>query len=204
MPVISIEGNIGSGKSTLLKKIRDFYPEIITIQEPVDEWNTIVDEHGKTILELYYSDQKKWAFAFQMMAFITRAKNLREAVEKNPDKLIIIERSVYTDKYVFATMLRDSGIMNDVEFSIYSRWFDELSRNLPINKLIYVRTDPTECEWRIKCRNRAGESIPLEYLKKCHTYHEDWLRFLFTNGDKLILNGELTTDEMFERVRSFL
>jgi len=123
MPVISIEGNIGSGKSTLLKKIRDFYPEIITIQEPVDEWNTIVDEHGKTILELYYSDQKKWAFAFQMMAFITRAKNLREAVEKNPDKLIIIERSVYTDKYVFATMLRDSGIMNDVEFSIYSRWF---------------------------------------------------------------------------------
>jgi thymidylate kinase len=43
--VISIEGNIGSGKSTLLSHLKqslsaEFVPQIIFLQEPVDEWET--------------------------------------------------------------------------------------------------------------------------------------------------------------------
>ena len=118
MTIISIEGNIGSGKSTLLKRISEINSNVVTLQEPVDVWNSIKDENGKTILELYYADQKKWAFAFQMMAFITRAKKLREAVENNPGKVIVTERSVFTDKNIFAMMLHDSGIIDEVEYSI--------------------------------------------------------------------------------------
>jgi len=201
MPIISIEGNIGSGKSTLLKMITETNQDVVTLQEPVDMWNMIKDDDGKTIIELYYADQKKWAFAFQMMAFITRAKLLREAVENNPGKIIITERSVFTDKNIFAMMLHDSEIINDVEYSIYCHWFDELTRNIQIDKVIYVRTEPNECEWRIKCRNRTGENIPIEYLESCHSYHEKWLREFDT---KLTLNGELSTDEMLERIKPFL
>jgi deoxyadenosine/deoxycytidine kinase len=201
MTIISIEGNIGSGKSTLLKHLSKTYPDIVTVQEPVDEWAKIRDPDGKTVLELYYSDQNKWAFAFQMMAFITRVRKLREAVENNPDKLVVTERSVFTDRNIFAMMLHDSGIMNDVEYAIYTQWFDELTNGIKIDKVVYVRTEPTECEWRIKCRSRPGENIPPEYLVSCHEYHEQWLR---AYDDKLVLNGELTTEEMFEKLKPFL
>ena len=200
MPVISIEGNIGSGKSTLLRQIGGL-PDVVTVQEPVDEWNLIKDESGKTILELYYADQKKWSFAFQMMAFITRTQKLREAIDANPGKIIITERSVFTDKHIFAMMLHDSGMINEVEYSIYLHWFDELTRDIKIDRIVYVRTEPDECEWRIKCRDRKGETIPIEYLKSCHEYHENWLRNF---DDKLTLNGEMTTDEMLWKVKPFL
>jgi deoxyguanosine kinase len=201
MPIISIEGNIGSGKSTLLKRISEINSNVVTLQEPVDIWNNIKDEEGKTILELYYSDQKKWAFAFQMMAFITRAKKLREAVENNPGKIIITERSVFTDKNIFAMMLHDSNIMNDVEYSIYNHWFDELTRGLQVDRVIYVKTNPSECECRIKSRNRTGENIPIEYLESCHQYHENWLRQF---EDKLVLNGGLPTEHMLSIITPFL
>ena len=201
MTIISIEGNIGSGKSTLLKRISEINSNVVTLQEPVDVWNSIKDENGKTILELYYADQKKWAFAFQMMAFITRAKKLREAVENNPGKVIVTERSVFTDKNIFAMMLHDSGIINEVEYSIYIHWFNELTRGIQVDRIVYVRTEPTECEFRIKCRNRTGETIPLEYLASCHDYHEKWLRYW---DEKIILDGSLTTEQMLDNVKPFL
>jgi deoxyguanosine kinase len=201
MPIISIEGNIGSGKSTLLKRLTETNKDVVTLQEPVDMWNSVRDSNGKTIIELYYADQKRWAFAFQMMAFITRARILREAIRSNPGKTIVTERSVFTDKNIFATMLHDSGILSDVEYSIYLRWFDELTEGITIDKVVYVRTEPSECEWRIKCRNRTGETIPIDYLESCHEYHEKWLRECDT---KLTLDGELSTDEMLDRIKPFL
>ena len=201
MTIISIEGNIGSGKSTLLKRLADTNQDVVTLQEPVDMWNSVRDENGKTIIELYYADQKRWAFAFQMMAFITRVRILKEAIKSNSGKIIVTERSVFTDKNIFAMMLHDSGVMSDIEYSIYLRWFDELTEGIKIDKVVYVRTEPSECEWRIKCRNRVGENIPIEYLQSCHEYHEKWLWGFDT---KLTLNGELSTDEMLDRIKPFL
>ena len=44
-----------------------------------------------------------------MMAFITRATRLRKALAENPDKIIVTERSVFTDREIFAKMLHDAG-----------------------------------------------------------------------------------------------
>jgi len=51
--IISIEGNIGSGKSTLVSELEKYFKNnnsIGFLQEPVDIWNTIKDETGKTIM----------------------------------------------------------------------------------------------------------------------------------------------------------
>jgi deoxyadenosine/deoxycytidine kinase len=37
--LVSIEGNIGSGKSTLVANLKEYFPHVILLQEPVEEWN---------------------------------------------------------------------------------------------------------------------------------------------------------------------
>lgn len=181
MTLISIEGNIGSGKSTLVNHIRKEYPHVVIVDEPVEEWSSITDLDGTTILEKYYGDQERWAFAFQMMAFITRVKRL-SCIPK--DKIVITERSVFTDKAIFAKMLYDSKKISEIEYKIYRKWFDEFASTIKVDHIIYMKTPPTVCFDRVISRGRQGETIPLEYLEECHVYHEKWL----SNGDNIIEN----------------
>ena len=85
MSFISIEGNIGAGKSTLvdiLKKILGKELESVFLQEPVDTWLNTVNEEGKNILDLFYNNQERWSYSFQMNAFITRLKLIEKTMSK--------------------------------------------------------------------------------------------------------------------------
>ena len=94
----------------------------------------------------------------------------KQIIDKNP--IIITERSLYTDKYVFAKMLYDDNKMEEINFQIYNKWFEEFASEFPITKIIYIKTNPELCFERIKKRSRNGESnIPLIYLENCHNYH---------------------------------
>jgi len=196
--IVSIEGNIGAGKSTLLALLKEHFPNAYFVPEPVDEWETIRDKTGKTILERYYADPKKYAFSFQMMAFITRVKLLKSAPK---DRLVIIERSVYTDSEVFAKMLYDSGKLDDIEYSIYLKWFDELVGDLKIDKIVYLKTSHLTCLSRIKNRNRDGEHIAPSYIADCQYYHDRWLGQF---ADKLELDGELSAETWVNHIKTFL
>ena len=170
--IVSIEGNIGSGKSTLMEKLKNKYSNnqhVIFLKEPIDEWENIKDADGVNILEKFYSDQEKYSFAFQMMAYVSRLKVLRDAlkkIKKDDEKYIIItERSLNTDRYVFAKMLYESGKMEEVFYKIYLNWFDTFSQEFPVHKIVYVKVEPENCNDRISKRARGGEdSILLDYL----------------------------------------
>jgi len=182
--IISIEGNIGSGKSTLLENLRNHFadsPNIIFLKEPVDEWAAIKDENGVTMLEKFYENQEKYSFSFQMMAYISRLAILRRMVRENKGKSIIIitERSLLTDKMVFARMLYDQGKIKEVDYQIYLQWFHEFADDFPLSHCIYIKADPRICHQRIGERSRQGESsIPLDYLETCDHYHKDYIRTL--------------------------
>jgi deoxyadenosine/deoxycytidine kinase len=198
--IISIEGNIGSGKSTLLANLKKHFNNnhrVIFLREPVDEWSKIKDEHGATILEKFYADQDKYSFSFQMMAYISRLKLLKETINeieediknvywdhiddrynlpRNLKYFIITERSLYTDKMVFAKMLYDSGKIELINYQIYLNWFNTFADEFKVNKIIYVNAIPDICYERVGKRHRHGEDkIPLEYLKNCHNYHNNML-----------------------------
>ncbi|RZD42142.1 MAG: hypothetical protein CXT73_03680 [Methanobacteriota archaeon] len=178
--IFSIEGNIGSGKSTLVRVLSEklhhiAQAPIIYVQEPVSEWNNIKDRNGKTILEKFYADQHKYAFSFQMMAYISRLALLKRVIKENPNAILITERSVFTDKEVFAKMLYDEGKIEEVNYQIYLKWFDEFIEDIPITGLIYINTTPEKSKERVDIRARPGENIPLEYLKQCHNYHTKWI-----------------------------
>jgi len=194
--IISIEGNIGCGKSTLLSFLKKKYENniyIIFLNEPVDEWETIKDKNNITMLRKFYENQEKYSFAFQMMAYISRLALLKEAIEKYPNSIIITERCLNTDRYVFAKMLYDNGKLEDVEYQIYLKWFDHFSKLQQIQKVIYLKTDPEISFYRVNKRSRDGESsISLEYLQNCHNYHEDMINNI--NNQKLIINGNKDID----------
>ena len=182
--IISIEGNIGSGKSTLLANLKEHFKDnvdIVFLKEPVDEWAKIKDKNGTTILEKFYADQEKYSFPFQMMAYVSRIKELRTTVKEQKKNslnpfIIITERSLYTDKMVFAKMLYDTGKIEHVNYQIYLNWFDTFSDEFPVHKVVYVKTAPEKCHERIVKRSREGEdNIPLSYLKSCSFYHDNML-----------------------------
>jgi deoxyadenosine/deoxycytidine kinase len=200
--IVSIEGNIGSGKSTLLNILKDNYKNnsnIIFLREPVDEWSKIKDRKGITILEKFYQDQEKYSFSFQMMAYISRLKLLKDTLKDIKEKfrdfekiIIITERSLYTDKMVFAKMLYDSDKIESVNYQIYLNWFDTFIEEYPVDKIIYVKTTPENCHNRINKRSREGEDkIPLDYLINCDKYHE---YMLDKNVDSCVCDNQLVLD----------
>lgn len=177
--IISVEGNIGSGKSSFLTFLKQKYntnKSVVFLQEPVDDWETIVDENGKSMLQKYYENPQKYSFAFQMMAYISRLSILKKAAQQS-NVTIITERSLLTDKFVFAKMLYDEGKIEKVEYDIYEKWFYEFIGDLSVDLVVYIKADPQTCYERVKQRGRKGEDvIPLEYLEKCHQYHEDYIQ----------------------------
>lgn len=176
--IISIDGNIGSGKSTLFDNLKLHYEnnsDIGFAEEPVNEWSNIVDENNITILENLYKNTKKYSFRFQMMAYISRLSLLKKMIQENKYKIIFTERSVYTDKEIFAKKLFDDGFIEKDEYTIYNMWFHEFLKDISLYSVIYVNVSPEICSERIEKRNRQGENIPLDYLKSLHKYHEEWL-----------------------------
>ena len=191
--IISIEGNIGSGKSTLISKLRNLNDnkDIIFLDEPVDEWLTIKDEDNNDILSKFYSDQNKYSFSFQMMAYISRLNKLKQALRRETN-IILTERSLSTDKYVFAKMLYDTNKLDSCEYQIYNKWFDSFNEETEVTHIIYVKTDPENCFNRIEKRSRTGENkITKEYLLNCHNYHENMINIKNKNIPILELDGNL-------------
>ena len=204
--LFAIDGNIGSGKSSRvndLKKYLKLNPSFIFLQEPVDDWNSIKSDDGTTILEKFYCDQDKYAFSFQMMAYISRLALFRKSISENKDCKIVTESSIFTDRNVFAKMLYDDNKIEEVNYQIYLKWFDEFAQETKLDGIIYVHTEPTVCYDRIKKRSRTGEeSIPLDYLEKCHKYHNEWI----LNGENNIhiIDGNVDTDETPDIIRTWM
>ena len=181
--IISIEGNIGSGKTTGKEKLKQYIiknrgllESTIFVDEPTDEWQTIQDENGVPILVNLYSDLKRFAFRFQIMAYISRLKKLRDAMRNPNVKIIITERCLITDACVFARMLYDSKHIEEDEYQIYMRWFDEFAKEVEPSCIVYFQASTEVCMNRIKKRNRHGEQeIQYDYLERCNRYHDEWL-----------------------------
>ena len=175
--IISIEGNVGSGKSTFVQTLKEHFkdkPNVFILPEPIDEWLQIKDEEGN-ILQHYYKDQKKYSFAFQMMAYISRLAILKKAMETGYE-YIITERCLETDRHVFCQMLYDDRFINEIEFQIYNKWFECFVLK-PFEKIyVYMKCDPEVAYERVKTRGRPEEAIPIEYLQKCHDYHDSWMK----------------------------
>lgn len=193
--VFSIEGNIGAGKSTLIDILKQkLYNDdsIIFVSEPLDMWQTIQDDNGVNMLTKFYEDQDKYAFSFQVMAFATRLLKMKNEMKRKPNaKIIICERSLEADYNIFAKMLHDDGKIETINYNVYLQFYELYKDEFPTKGLIYINASPETCQTRINTRNRSGEeSIPIEYLQKCHEYHENWISNYERKENLMIINTD--------------
>ena len=189
-----MEGNIGSGKSTLIRALKKEYAEIsgfpvVFVDEPVTQWESIKSDDGKNMIELFYGNPSRYAFAFQMMAYISRLTMLHEAIHDHPNAIIITERCLLTDYHIFAKLLYENKSMLQEEYEIYQRWFHSF-QDIRVDGIIYVRTDASVAFERCKLRSRPGETIDEAYLKQCHEKHEEWIQ-----EEDLIIDNNITEQE---------
>lgn len=196
--LISVESfSIGAGKTYLIKQILSKRPDIVYIPEPLEKWESYVNEDGQNILQLFYTFREKWSYDFQQCALLTRFKLLKETIENNPEgKIFITERSIFTDKNVFAKMLYDQKYICKIQYDMYNDWFDLLINNdLELSGIINVNTDIPLAMDRIKLRNRPGEEqIDTDYLQSLRKYQEQW----FSTFDKSFPFINLSSDNINE------
>jgi deoxyadenosine/deoxycytidine kinase len=208
--IISLDGNIGAGKSTLLAEIRNRLHDVHIVDEPVGQWTALKNAEGKNLLELFYEDKKRWSYTFQNCAILTRLKNIQDAVEnldstlKGP-QVIITERSVLTDKHVFAEMLYDAGDIDPLEWELYESWFNIFGKKHPVKAIIYISTSSSTSKERIQIRNRQGEDrIGIDYLDALDKQHKKWIEN--TNIPVLTLSTEIgvPVEENVEKIKEFI
>ncbi|MBU3964273.1 deoxynucleoside kinase [Patescibacteria group bacterium] len=195
--MILFEGNISAAKSTLGKELLQG-GEFGFIEEPVGQWQNFELPDSKEVvnlLKLFYKNPKRWAFTFQLAAFTTRAKTWTEILKRDNHQMMVLERSIFCDRNVFAKNCYESGLMKEWEWQIYCRMWDFInSQNWCAHPdlVVYVRTPAEVCHERLPFRGRSEEkTIPLEYLRDLEILHDEWLASSEHPGQCLI-NGILT------------
>jgi thymidylate kinase len=208
--VISLDGNIGAGKSTLLKMIRQCIPEIHIVDEPVDQWTYLVDEHGRNMLELFYEDKKRWGYTFQTCALLTRQKNMENAIRhvnatSMTSQVLLTERSILTDKHIFAEMLYRTGHLSLLEWKLYNSMFDMIRQQQSVHGIIYLSTSSATSRSRIAMRGRPEEeNITMKYLQELDKQHQSWIAT--TTIPVLTLSTELDSDvdTNIQKIKEFI
>ncbi len=208
--IISVEANIGSGKTTFLNLLERYYPDLFNpILEPLEDLTRSYTGNPKdNLLQNFYNDQHRWGLTMQNNCLISRANKLKLNIKEGV--INISERSPMSDWKVFATMLHQDQIINELEWHTYLKWKDTLFDIFPYCKpklIVYLRVDPEVSYARMQKRSREQESsVPLEYLKRLHKRHEDWLTS--TDIPVLTLDASLNFrdekeifDDMVEKVK---
>ncbi|XP_066570325.1 deoxycytidine kinase isoform X2 [Amia ocellicauda] len=187
---VSIEGNIAAGKSTFARLLQQAERQWEVITEPVSKWQNIQTEGeassqqtSSNLLQLMYQEPQRWSYTFQTFSCMGRIK---AQLSPAPERLLglerpvlIFERSVYSDRYVFAMNMFELGCIDDTEWTIYQDWHSFLVKQfgprIQLDGIIYLRAQP-ECLERLGRRARDEEKgVQLGYLKRLHTQHENWL-----------------------------
>lgn len=193
---VSIEGNIAVGKSTFAKLLESTCADWEVVAEPVSKWQNIESEISKgrdvppqttvsNLLHMMYQDPQRWSYTFQTYSCMSR---LRTQLQPPPARLLqskgtpvqVYERSVYSDRYIFALNMFELGCINTTEWAVYQDWHsllvEQFGHQVELEGIIYLRAPPEKCMERLQHRGRTEEKgVKLDYLDKLHSQHERWL-----------------------------
>ncbi len=202
-PVVWIEGIIGCGKTTLTKAISRKL-NFRAIYEPVN----------LELLEMFYKDQDRWAFAMQIDLLHRRyALQKLASFESITGQGVVIDRGLPGDR-VFAKMLYKAGKMDRIEWAIYERAYSVMTNSLiPPSVIIFMEVPPDVARERIRNRDRKaerGDLVPLAYLQELENGYLELLSEIesaypaWSRGMKVIKLPFNTSDESEESINKVI
>jgi deoxyadenosine/deoxycytidine kinase len=178
VPVLAVQGCIGAGKTELLKTVisaaRAKGLRVVVVREDVDS----LLESG--LLQAFYRAdtpdlQAQIAYNLQTYVFVLRVQTAlaeaRAAVAESAEAhqggillqgaaadLVIMERSVETDRFAFVEALRGNTIPESL-VSVYEQWYDMWAELVPFAPTHQLFLDPDigTLRARVDSRHREGE-----------------------------------------------
>lgn len=159
--LVCLDGIIGAGKSRILEelKLRGY----LTDPEPFQK---------VPMLERFYADKNRFACNTQMAFLHQRVRQFHRV--RNVDGVVVIERSIQSDRWVFGEMLMEAGFDEPENWQDYTEYFDHESRIrlMRPDLCIFIDEDPELALQRIKERGRLMEKdIDLPYLLALREKH---------------------------------
>ncbi len=198
---IAIAGNMGSGKSSLV----DFLGATYAV-EPYYEPN-----ENNPYLADFYTDMKAWAFRSQLY-FLSSKFRIHQDLDQRPG-VVVQDRTIYEDAQIFATALREMGLIDDRDWSTYWHFYETILNAIrPPDLMIYLRCSMRALRKRIRLRGREMEkNIPLAYLKRLERLYETWID-AYDRSPVLVLetdhidyvNDLVHRLDVMERIESFV
>lgn len=177
--VYIVDGNIGVGKSSILYALKN-YDNVEVLEEPLRDWrfDGLIESN---LLFHYYQDPKKYAFMFQTLAIVSRAHQMvTNFVQRK--KVRFYERSLESDKYIFADYHYSIQNMTHLEYLVYKYIYDTLLFILPKRTpdgIFLIQADADTCIERIKVRDRYEESpVNMEYWSKIENNYKNYCDFI--------------------------
>lgn len=174
---IAIAGNIGAGKTTLTKILARHF-----------NWAPhFEDVENNPYLNDFYNDMHRWSFNLQIYFLNSRLKQLVEI--QNGTQVVIQDRTIYEDAYIFAPNLHEMGLMTKRDFENYKNFFETLKTMVnPPDLLIYLKASVPTLVGQIQKRGREyEENIRLDYLKRLNEYYNNWLD-KYEDGKLLVID----------------
>lgn len=161
---ISIAGNIGSGKTYLTELLSEHLG-----------CGARYEESENPYIGDFYEDMYRWSFNLQIY-FLGKRQRQIDAITAN-GRDVVVDRTIYEDANVFATNLRNAGLLTSRDYTTYMQLYDFTVANLPAPRLlIYLRASVPTLISQIQRRGRVYESsIDRQYLDSLNLLYEDWI-----------------------------
>ena len=165
MKIVAISGMVGTGKTTLCDALAK-----------KAGWSVVREDVTRNaFLPFFYDDMERWALASQLSFMLNKTKEFEAAKAKKPE-VILVDRTLQEDLFVFCAVLRKYQILSPVEYTLLEEVYEHLVPCWkPYDFSLYLEDTDENCFQRLLNRGHAYESkIELGYVQSIGREYKDW------------------------------